>query len=243
MRKLSQEFKDLENYFRLARYRDETDYFLPEEYEELEEIIKRSSRAKEMEKARTDFYLGRITEEKYKEICDSHYAALEEAYKEIDKEEQEEKKKTTMESKKSWEEFTSEEKTTLLNHWFYYYGGVVMTLKDMEEFRKISSTRQDDIFDHIVTNFIFKKTIQSNVLVLCMREKKLDELFSHSLNREQIKEEDLEAFSDVRGMLSNEILSTFIYPEPPVPMDIDIEIVVKGPIKQKKRRNKKPKEE
>ncbi len=30
MKKLSQEFEDLDNYFRLVRYRDETDYFLPE---------------------------------------------------------------------------------------------------------------------------------------------------------------------------------------------------------------------
>ena len=127
-----------------------------------------------------------------------------------------------MSKEKSWEEFTPEERTSLLNHWFYYYGGVVLTLKDFADFRTISTTRQDEIFDHIVTSFIFQNTIQSNVLVACLRQQKLDELFSHSLTRAMIQESALEQYEAARRMISSEILNTLINPEPPVPMDINI---------------------
>ena len=97
-----------------------------------------------------------------------------------------------------------------------------MTLEDMEQFRKLSATRQDDIFDHIITIYIFLKTIQSNTLVISLRNKKVDELFSHSLKRDMVKESILEQYEEVRRMISTEIINTFINPEPPVPMDIGI---------------------
>ena len=226
MKKLSQEFEDLDEYFRLIRYRDETDYFLQDEYDKLEEIIKRSDRAKEMEKARVEFYQGKITEEQYKELCDSHYRALEEAKKEDSE--------VKIERKRSWQEYNSEEKTTLLTHWFYYYGGVIMTLKDMEDFRNLVVTRQDQIFNHIVTNYVFRDTIQSNLLVSAMRSDRVDELFSLSLSDEILKE--LDEDETIRRRISDEIIETFINPQPPVPMDI--EVVVTGPAKRKRRKNK-----
>ena len=97
-----------------------------------------------------------------------------------------------------------------------------MTLKDVEDFRKLSSSRQDDVFNHIVTSFIFQKTIKSNLLVTCMREEKVDELFSHSIQREMFTDEILEQYEAARRMISEEIFNTFINPEPPVPMDIEI---------------------
>ena len=130
---------------------------------------------------------------------------------------------------KKWEEFTEEEKTSLLNHWFYYYGGTIMTLKDIENFRKISGTKQDEIFNHIVTLYIYKRTIQSNLLVACLREQKTDELFAQSLKLEDVLEGKEQAFEDIRKMITNEILSSFIAPEPPVPMDIHIIVEDDGP--------------
>lgn len=129
-----------------------------------------------------------------------------------------------MGNKKTWEEYTSEEKTTLLNHWFYYYGGIIMTLKDIEEFRKLSASRQDDIFNHIVTSFIFQNTIKSNLLLTCLREEKIDELFTHSLTRELFTDERLNKYEEARRIISEEILNTFINPELPVPMDVAIVI-------------------
>lgn len=127
-----------------------------------------------------------------------------------------------MGNKRLWEEYTEEEKTTLLNHWFYYYGGTIMTLKDIEDFRALSETRQDEIFNHIVTNYIFRRTIQSNLLVACIRDNKVDELFNHSLTKKDLKQEQEEIYERVRSIISNELISTFISPEPPVPMDIGI---------------------
>ncbi len=178
-----------------------------------------------MEQARIELYRGRITEEQYKELCDAHYKDLEEARNKEDTEEK-------IERKRCWEDYTSEEKTTLLTHWFYYYGGTLMTLKDMEDFRKLVAERQDDIFDHIVTSYAKYCTIQSNRLVYAMRDNAVDNLFSSSLDEETMKE--LDEKEGVRRIISSEIIETFISPEPPVPMDI--RIVVKGPVKEKRRK-------
>ena len=126
--------------------------------------------------------------------------------------------------KKRWEDLEAGEKTSLLDHWFYYYGGMMMTLKDIAAFRELSATRQDDIFSHIVTNFVYHKTIQSNLLLLSMRNGKIDELFGYSIRPEDIKPGKEESFENVRGMILGEMLGSFISPEPPVPMDIHIVI-------------------
>lgn len=128
-----------------------------------------------------------------------------------------------MGNKKTWDSLTPAEKTTLLDHWFYYYGGVILTLKDMEDFRKLSESRQDDIFHHILTNLLYRNTIKTNLFVACMREGKLDELFSHSLSFDDIVEYQMEnVYEELKQFLFDELLQTYIYPQPPVPMDIAI---------------------
>ncbi len=130
-----------------------------------------------------------------------------------------------MEKNKKWEDFTSEEKTNLLNHWFHYYGGVLMTLKDIELFDELSKIKQDAIFNHIVTLYIYKKTIQSNMLISFMRENKLADLFSANLVRPMLSnEEALEFYEEVRDIISNEIYKTYLKPEPSVPMDVEITV-------------------
>ena len=136
-----------------------------------------------------------------------------------------------MEKSKKWEDFTSEEKTNLLNHWFHYYGGVLMTLKDIELFDELSKIKQDAIFNHIVTLYIYKKTIQSNMLISFMRENKLADLFSANLVRPMLSNKALEFYEEVRDIISNEIYKTYLKPEPPVPMDV--EIIVEEPKKSK----------
>ena len=133
-----------------------------------------------------------------------------------------------MEIKKTWEEYTKDEQTTLLNHWVYYYGGILMTLQDFSDFRILSSTRQDEIFNHIVTILLFKNTIQSSLLVTCMREGSINDLFAHSLKREDLTEETKPIYDSARKFLSAELINTFINPAPPVPMDI-IKDVEDGP--------------
>jgi hypothetical protein len=111
----------------------------------------------------------------------------------------------------------------------------------MEDFRKVSSTKQDEVFSHIITNYIFRNTIQSNVLISFLRQDKLDQLFSISIHDDDIKEEDKEFFSTIRRDISSEILESYIYPEPPVPMDL--EIIVTSPVKKKERNIKRKRNE
>ena len=65
-------YKDLSRYFRLAIYRDEGS-LLPEEYEELNEILKRNNASREIDDAYYNYLMGKITEEDYKKIHDYYY--------------------------------------------------------------------------------------------------------------------------------------------------------------------------
>ena len=62
-----EEKRDLSNYFVLARHRDDGDILI-DEYEELNNIIRRNSMARLLEEARYQCIKGEISEEQYKEI-------------------------------------------------------------------------------------------------------------------------------------------------------------------------------
>lgn len=66
-----EEKEELLRYFKLSDYR-EGEYFLQEEYEELEDIIKRNSVAKELEDARYKYILGIINEKEYNELYNKY---------------------------------------------------------------------------------------------------------------------------------------------------------------------------
>ena len=124
------------------------------------------------------------------------------------------------EQRKKWEEFSSEEKTSILNHWFLYYGGLIVTLEEVENFRKLAETKQDDIFNFITTSFLFQNTIQSNVLVLSMRQNKVDELFNVTLKIDEVEDEQARAqIEKARSFIVKEMVHTYLYPEPPVPLN------------------------
>ena len=106
---------------------------------------------------------------------------------------------------KKWEEYTKEEQTNYLTYWFHYYGNMMYNFQELEDFRKLASTRQDEIFDHIVTEFIFRDTIQSGTLLLSMRKNKVEELFKTNLDRGKIKEEGLSEYEKIRYMIVAEI--------------------------------------
>lgn len=63
-----EEIKEMYNYFRLSSYRD-GEYFLLEEYLELEEIIRKNDTARYLEDERYKYLRGIITEEEYNNIC------------------------------------------------------------------------------------------------------------------------------------------------------------------------------
>ncbi len=62
-----EEMKDLSRYFRLIEYLDEGN-ILEDEFEELNNIIKRNKFAKSLNDARYQVIMGRISEEQYLEI-------------------------------------------------------------------------------------------------------------------------------------------------------------------------------
>ena len=76
---MDNELKDLLDYFRLSKYRDESDYFLLEEYNELEDIIKRSSMARELENARNLWITKKITDEEYNIIYSKYSSYLDDS--------------------------------------------------------------------------------------------------------------------------------------------------------------------
>ena len=127
------------------------------------------------------------------------------------------------ENRKKWDEFSKEEKTSLLNHWFYYYGGVIVTLEEIEKFGELAKTKQEEIFNYITTSLICNNTIQTNVLVACMRQNKIDELFEHVINVQSIEDEAAKAqIEEVRNYIVKEMVHSYLYPEPPVPMSVDV---------------------
>ena len=73
------EINDLLRYFILSDYRD-GDYFLLEEYEELESILKRSPIAKELDDARYKHIVGKISDEEYNDLYNKYYKVLEKKY-------------------------------------------------------------------------------------------------------------------------------------------------------------------
>ena len=70
-----EERKELLEYFRLCSYRD-GEYFLLQEYEKLNEIIKNNKTAKYLEVVRTKYLKKLITEEEYNNINNEYFNKL-----------------------------------------------------------------------------------------------------------------------------------------------------------------------
>ena len=70
-----EEKKDLSRYFVLAMYRDEGSILL-DEYEELNDILKRNSMAQELDDALYQYYMKKSTYEEYSSIHDKYMNML-----------------------------------------------------------------------------------------------------------------------------------------------------------------------
>ncbi len=70
-----EEKKDLSRYMILAMYRDEGSILL-DEYEELNDILKRNSMAQELDDALYQYYMKKITYEEYSSIHDKYMNML-----------------------------------------------------------------------------------------------------------------------------------------------------------------------
>ena len=72
---ISDEIRELNRYMRLSSFRDD-EYFLQDEYEELEDIIERNNTAKYLEEVRYQYLTGQITKEEYDDTCDRSFNKL-----------------------------------------------------------------------------------------------------------------------------------------------------------------------
>ena len=107
---------------------------------------------------------------------------------------------------KKWEDYSKQEQTNYLVYWFHQYGNMIYTFEELENFQKLAETRQDDIFNHIVTSFICMNTIKSGLLLTSMRENKVDELFEKSITKKIIEDEDLNDYEAIRDIVVKEII-------------------------------------
>ncbi len=64
-----EEKKEIREYFKLCTYRD-GEYFLPEEYEELVELIKKNTIVRLLEEARYKWIMQKMSNEDYMNLCD-----------------------------------------------------------------------------------------------------------------------------------------------------------------------------
>ena len=79
---ISEEYKDLNRYFILDRFRD-GEYMLEEEYHELQVILKRCQKARELDHARYLMIDGQISEEEYDKLFKKYYDEANVASKEM----------------------------------------------------------------------------------------------------------------------------------------------------------------
>ena len=88
---LSEEYRELVRYFRLSMLRNRG-MLPPEGLKELEEIVRKNERAAAVESAWKEHEAGRLSDENYQLVHDTHRAALAEAIKNASQNEVEEKK-------------------------------------------------------------------------------------------------------------------------------------------------------
>ncbi len=93
MREVLEEIREFRRYHILERYRYESDYMLHEEWDELEDLIKRNDRIRDIEIARGRLFRGEISEEQFQKLCDSYEDELKARSMEQDADVKKEKKK------------------------------------------------------------------------------------------------------------------------------------------------------
>ena len=106
---------------------------------------------------------------------------------------------------KKWEEYSNEEKTDYLVYWFCQYGNQIFTFQELEDFRNLAKEKYDDIFDHIIVTLMVAGTIQSGVLLDCMRAGEIDGLFKLNCIKNKLKQDNPEKYEKAREIVVAEI--------------------------------------
>ncbi len=80
----NREIKDLSRYFKLIAYRDAYEDITSDELEELEQIIKRNKKAKDLEDAKAQLINNIISKEDFLRIFDAYYIEIKVAQAEME---------------------------------------------------------------------------------------------------------------------------------------------------------------
>ncbi len=107
---------------------------------------------------------------------------------------------------KKWEEYTIEEKRELLIYWFSHFSGMPISGVDSNQFKALVDERPDQLFDHIVTNFVYNTSMQSDLLLVFMRDNRVDQILSHSIKPEKLTEDSKESYYRIREFVAGEIV-------------------------------------
>ena len=121
---------------------------------------------------------------------------------------------------KTWEEYTKQDQIELLKHWFLHFGEQP-TFEEIEKFNNLTITNREDILNYIITSFAHYNTIQTNFLIYCMRNNKVEELFRvlKSNNELSLKGEQI-----VKKIITDKIAKTYNNPETSTSMDVVVSV-------------------
>lgn len=116
--------------------------------------------------------------------------------------------------KKSFALYTEEEREQLLMHWWFYYGKSIVSLEEVEQFRKL--VREDSMLMKDAAMVAYSIGISTELLIMSMRSGTLAE------HLEAVKETTssdeykmIESFLESEFL--NEIVTTYNNPQPAVP--------------------------
>ena len=109
----------------------------------------------------------------------------------------------------SWDILSTEEKTNILINWFIACGGRKCTDDDIELFKPIAQTKQEDIFNHIVMLYIHRRTIMSSMVLNALKDNRLELLLSWSLTPNDLDTNSINSYLENRNIVANELTSKF----------------------------------
>lgn len=116
--------------------------------------------------------------------------------------------------KKSFALYTEEEREQLLMHWWCYYGKSIVSLAEVEQFRKL--LRKDSMLIKDVAMLSYSIGISTELLIMAMRSGTLAE-YLETVKEVTSSDEYKMIESFLESEFLNEIVTTYNNPQPAVP--------------------------
>ncbi|MDO4283310.1 MAG: hypothetical protein Q4D02_06685 [Clostridia bacterium] len=101
----------------------------------------------------------------------------------------------------------------LLIHWWHYYGSMIYTLQELEDFRKLIAEKgEEKILEVAVASFICDDG-KNTMLLICMRENRVDELLATLPKIEEMSKEAREQYYKIKEEFLRQITHTYFHGE------------------------------